>query len=103
VKGSKWVDWALEEGAIAVVRAKGRLPRRPVSARLRLVAATRRPLGAAKHSIIVSCWHMLTTDQCYRDLAGDYFARRDPRRTTKRLVAQLEALGHAVTLQGATG
>ena len=31
----------------------------------------------------------------------DYYRRRDPARTTKRLVAQLERLGHTVTLQEA--
>jgi hypothetical protein len=35
----------------------------------------------------------------YNDLGGDYFARRDP--TTKRLIAQLERLGHHVTLHQA--
>ena len=44
---------------------------------------------------------MLTTGELYRDLGGDYFQRRDPERATKRLVAQLEALGHHVTLQAA--
>jgi hypothetical protein len=34
----------------------------------------------------------------YRDLGGDYFARRDPARATKRLVAKLQALGYQVTL-----
>ena len=42
---------------------------------------------------------MLTTGELYRDLGGDYFQRRDPERTSKRLIAQLEALGHHVTLQ----
>jgi hypothetical protein len=33
---------------------------------------------------------------------GDYFTNRDPERQTKRLIAQLERLGHHVTLtQGA--
>ena len=44
---------------------------------------------------------MLTTGELYHDLGGDYFTRRDPEKTTKRLVAQLERLGHAVTLQEA--
>ncbi len=36
--------------------------------------------------------------------AADDYTRRDPARTTKRLVAQLERLGYAVTLQeGAAG
>lgn len=44
---------------------------------------------------------MLSTGEPYRDLGGDYFRMRDPERITKRLVTQLEALGHAVTLQEA--
>jgi hypothetical protein len=43
----------------------------------------------------------LTTGELYHDLGGDYFARRDPAKTTKRLVAQLERLSHSVTLQKA--
>ncbi len=44
---------------------------------------------------------MLTNGEFYDDLGSDYYRRRDPARTTKRLIAQLEALGHAVTLQEA--
>jgi transposase len=44
---------------------------------------------------------MLSTGELYNDLGGDYFARRDPEKTTKRLVAQLERLGHSVTLTDA--
>jgi transposase len=55
-------------------------------------------LGAVKHSIICSCWHMLKTGELYNDLGSDYYARRDPNRQTKRL-AQLERLGHTVTLE----
>ena len=42
---------------------------------------------------------MLTTGELYSDLGGDYFARRNPERQTKRLIAQLERLGHKVTLE----
>ena len=44
---------------------------------------------------------MLTTGEIYRDPGGDYFTRRDPDKQTRRLVAQLERLGHTVTLQEA--
>ena len=44
---------------------------------------------------------MFTTGETYRDLGGDYFQRRDPERHTRRLVAQLERLGHHVTLEPA--
>jgi hypothetical protein len=42
---------------------------------------------------------MLTNGELYHDLGPDYSRRRDPARTTKRLIAQLERLGHTVTLQ----
>ena len=45
---------------------------------------------------------MLTTGELYADPGGDHFARRDPERTTRRLIAQLEKLGHVVTLQPTT-
>ncbi len=44
---------------------------------------------------------MLTTGELYNDLGGDYYQRRDPERQTQRLIRQLEALGHTVTLQPA--
>ena len=49
--------------------------------------------------MLVATWHILTTGEVYTDPGGDYFARRDPERTTRRLVAQLERLGHNVTLE----
>ena len=67
--------------------------------RLRPRRGHKRALGAVKHSIIVAFWHMLSTGEIYLDLGGDYFTRRDPERQTRRLVAQLERLGHTVTLQ----
>jgi len=44
---------------------------------------------------------MLTTGEVYRDAGGDYFTRLDPDKQTRRLIAQLERLGHTVTLQEA--
>jgi len=44
---------------------------------------------------------MLTTGELYRELGGDHFTRADPERATRRLVAQLERLGHRVTHQAA--
>jgi hypothetical protein len=48
--------------------------------------------------MICAIWHMLSTGETYRDLGGDYFTNRDPERQTRRLVAQLQRLGHHVTL-----
>jgi hypothetical protein len=49
--------------------------------------------------MICAIWHMLSTGETYRDVGGDDYTNRDPERQTKRLVAQLERLGHHVTLQ----
>jgi transposase len=58
----------------------------------------KRALGAVKHTLICAIWHMLSTGETYRDLGSDYFTTRDPERQTRRLVKQLERLGHHVTL-----
>jgi hypothetical protein len=50
------------------------------------------------HSIITGCRHMLSTGELYQEAGGDYFTRRDPERATRRLVAQLERLGHRVNV-----
>ena len=36
---------------------------------------------------------MLQTGETYLDPGGDYYTRRDPARTTRRLVTQLNASG----------
>ena len=99
-KGSKWLDWALEEAAMAAIRTRD-IYLAAQYARLRPRRGHKKALGAVKHSILCACWHMLTTGELYRDLGGNYFQRRDPERTTRRLIAQLEALGHTVTLKHA--
>jgi transposase len=97
-KGSKWLDWALEEAAMSAIRTNDSYLAAQY-ARLRPRRGHKKALGAVKHSLICICWHMLTTGEIYTDLGGDYFRKRDPERATKRLIAQLEALGHVVTLQ----
>ena len=97
-KGSKWLNEALTEAAIAAVRTNGSYLQ-ALHKRLRPRIGHSRALGAVKHSMICACWHMLSSGELYRDPGGDYFVRRDPERQTKRLVRQLEALGHAVMLQ----
>jgi transposase len=55
-------------------------------------------INAVGHSILTAAWHMLHNGELYRDLGGDYFTRQNPDRLTRRLVRQLAALGHQVTL-----
>ena len=68
-------------------------------ARLRVRRGANKATIAVCHSILTAVWHMLSTGETYTDPGGDFFARRDPDRTRKRLVGQLERLGYTVTLQ----
>jgi transposase len=95
--GSKWLDFALEEAAMAAIRVKGHYLEAQYR-RLKPRRGHKRALGAIKHTILGAIWHMLATGETYRDLGSDYFTNRDPQRQTRRLVAQLERLGHHVTL-----
>ena len=64
--------------------------------------AKKKAIVVVAHALIVIIWHVLATGQPYGELGEDYFTRRqDPERETRRLIARLEALGHAVTLGSA--
>lgn len=55
---------------------------------------------ALAHTILVVIWHMLDRGTDYEELGGDYFERRnDTGAQTRRLVRQLEKLGHRVVLE----
>ncbi len=99
--GSVWLRIALVESAHAAGRSKCTY----LGAQYARIRARRGPGRAAVavgHSILVIAWHLLSTGETYTDLGGDYF---DKRRTSaareRRLVAQLEAMGHSVTLEPA--
>ena len=99
-RGSKWLRANLIEAATAASRTKNTYLQAQYQ-RLRARRGHARATTAVAHSMLVAVWHILTTGEIYNDPGGDYFARRDPERTTRRLVAQLERLGHAVTLDAA--
>jgi transposase len=96
-KGSKHLNQALTDAAMAALRTNDSYLQ-ALYRRKKPALGHGRALGAVKHSMLCACWHMLTTGELYTDLGGDYYARRDPERQTRRLVAQLERLGHTVTL-----
>jgi len=99
-KGSKWLRQTLTESAKAAARTKDTYLAAQY-ARIRARRGANRATTAVAHSMLIAAWHMLQTGEVYTDPGGDYFQRRDPERATKRLVAQLERLGHTVTLQEA--
>ncbi|MEO9175642.1 MAG: IS110 family transposase [Gaiellales bacterium] len=99
-KGPRWLGIALTEAALANTRSRNTY----LSAQYRRLKSRRghrRAIGAVKHSMIIAIWHMLSTGELYRDAGSDYYTRLDPDKQTRRLIAQLERLGHTVTLQEA--
>jgi transposase len=100
-KGSKWLRKALIEAGQAAGRSKNTY----LAAQYAQIRGRRGPQRAAVavgHSILVIAWHLLSNGEPYNDLGGDYFdRRRNSDRRQRRLVAQLEALGHKVTLEPA--
>jgi len=99
-KGSRWLNAVLKDAAMAAIRTKNTYLR-ALYERQRSRIGHGKATGAVKHSILLAIWPMLTNGQLYDDLGPDYYRRRDPARTTKRLITQLERLGHTVTLQEA--
>ena len=99
--GSKWLRKALVEAG----QAAGRTKNTYLAAQYAQIRSRRGPQRAAVavgHSILVIAWHLLTTGEPYNDLGGDYFDKhRNTAARQRRLVAQLEALGHHVTLEPA--
>jgi transposase len=97
-KGSKWLRATLTESALAATRTKNTY----LAARYRRLRGRRghtKAVTAISHAILTAAWHMLQTGELYRDLGADYYTRRNPDRLTKRLVRQLEELGHNVILE----
>lgn len=57
---------------------------------------------AVAHTMIVIVWHLLASEATYDELGADFFERRlNTEARQRRLVRDLEALGHKVTLEPA--
>jgi transposase len=97
--GNPYLRAALIESAQAATRSKDTYLRAQYE-RIKRRHGHNKAIVAVAHSILIAAYHVLRDDVAYKELGGDYFQRRaDPARLTKRLVAQLERLGHTVTLQ----
>lgn len=97
-KGNKWLKATLTESANAAARTKNTY----LSAQYQRLRGRRghaKAITAVSHSILTAAWHMLQTGELYNDLGPDYFTKQNPERATKRLIRQLEKLGHRVTLE----
>jgi transposase len=100
-KGSKWLRGTLTECSKAVVRTKGTY----LSARYHRIKSRRghaKATVATGHKILTAAYHVLNQRVAYHELGEDFFYRRDTEHTARyrrRLIHQLERLGHKVTLE----
>jgi transposase len=101
-KGPRWLDGALHDAAMGAIRVNdGHFARK--YRRIKARSGHKTAIGAVKHAILIALYHMLKNGELYRPPTPNADAeRRQHERTTKRLVAQLERLGHTVTLQTST-
>jgi transposase len=98
-KGPKWLREALVEAASAAARSK-RSYLASQYARLRGRRGHKKAVVAVGHSILVIAYHVLARRRPYEDLGPDYLLLRESSESyRRRLVRQLERLGHKVTLE----
>jgi transposase len=97
-KGNPWVRRLLLQAAHVVARQKHGY----LAAQFRRIAARRgkkRAGMAVAHSILVIIYHLLREGVPYEEKGDAFFEEQDRQFIEKRLVRQLERLGHQVTLQ----
>jgi hypothetical protein len=56
---------------------------------------------AVAHTILTTAYYVLKRDEPYRNLGSEWLAKRNEEAHTRRLVAQLEKLGHTVVIDPA--
>jgi transposase len=101
-KGPKWLDGALHDAAMGAIRVKdGHFARK--YRRIKSRSGHKIAIGSVKHAILIAIYHMLKNGELYHPpIVHPDAERKQHERTTKRLIAQLERLGHSVTLGTAT-
>jgi transposase len=99
--GNRWLKKALTEAARGAARSKNTyLASHYWQTRGRRGDA--KAIGATRHDILIAYYHIVRDQVPFRELGPDWLARRySPEHRSRRLVKQLEALGHTVTLQAA--
>lgn len=100
-RGNKALGVALNQAAHAAAHMKNTY----LSAQFHRLAGRRgqkRAIVAVSHSILVIAYHMIKRKEPYHELGGDYFDKRRPEASAKRLVKRLEQLGFSVSLEQAS-
>ena len=97
-KGSQYLRAALVQAAWAASRTKGTYLRAQYQ-RLVKRMGKNKALVAVGHSILVICYHVLSSRGSYQEMGGDYFDRRNLQDQRERLIRKLQSLGLKVTVE----
>jgi transposase len=95
--GNRHLMGALGMVAQTITHSKGTF----LNAKYKRIAArggTKRANVAIQHSILVAIWNMAGTGEVYTDLGADYHRNRNPERSKRNAINQLQALGFEVSL-----
>lgn len=96
VQGNRWLKGALCQSAWAASRTKGSYFNaqfhRPAGRRGR-----KRAILAVAHAQLKVIYHLLSSDQSYKDLGADYFVKLNAEHTVRYHRRVLESLGYKVT------
>ena len=93
---------ALTEAAHAAARTKGTYLTAH-HAHIRGGRGQPKAVAATRHDLLIAYWHVVHDQVDYADLGPDWAQRRrSTGQRTRRLVHQLEQLGHTVTIKPAT-
>ena len=93
-------DQALEVALIQAAHAASHTHNTYLAAQYHRLAARRgkkRAIVAVAHSILVIAYHLIHRKEPYRELGADYFDKRRPEATAKRLLMRLQKLGYDVS------
>jgi transposase len=96
-KGNRYLRWGLVQAAKGAARTKGS-SLKAMYYRLAAHRGKARAAMAVGRKLLVIAYHLLLRGTTYQELGEEYLVKSDPVRTTKRLVARLEALGYSVSL-----
>jgi transposase len=96
-KGNRYLRWGLVPAAKGAARTKGS-SLKALDYRLAARRGKGRAALAVGRKLLVIAYHRLRRGTTYQELGENDHDQRTPERTTKRLVARLEALGYTVTL-----
>lgn len=99
--GNKWLKATMVEAAGSVSRMHDSNYLAAQYSRLAQRRGPRRALVAVAHSMLIDAYYMLLRDQPYQDLGPDWLTHRNDQARTRKLVAQLERLGHTVVIDPA--